>query len=192
MIDSAQGRPLVPVTSSDGQRVGTVALPTDIRGTLVVESDTEAEVIEEVVSLVLDVTVVGENGELITSFDEPIELCFETDQSEGDVCLGFYNDNEEWECEDYCLESTSEGVCGETRHLTSFALLLDSSAGSADKCGSGSTDYLYVYLSVSFVVAALIVVVIGALIGEYQLRSRLKFRERSLRSIEKTGALSTD
>lgn len=183
---------MIPVTGENGERVGSVSLPSDISGTLVVSSDTTAEVIDDVVSLVLDVTVVGGSGELITSFDDPIELCFQTNESEGDVCLGFYNDNEEWECEDYCLESTSEGVCGETNHLTSFALLLDSSAGSDDKCGSASTDYMYVYLSVGFVLFAVIVVVIGALIGEYRLRARLKGREQSFRSIERTSALSHD
>ena len=192
MIDPSEARPLVPVTNVEGQRVGTVSLPTDIRGTLVVGSDTTAEVIDDVVSLVLDVTVVGESGELITSFDDPIELCFETDQNEGDVCLGFYNENEEWECEDYCLQSTSDGVCGETDHLTSFALLLDSSAGSSDKCGSASTDYTYVYLSAGFVVFAVIVVVVGLIIAEARIRVKMRVREESFRSIERTGALSSD
>mmetsp|Transcript_3208 Transcript_3208/g.11201 ORF Transcript_3208/g.11201 Transcript_3208/m.11201 type:complete len:234 (+) Transcript_3208:3763-4464(+) len=191
VIDSSSG--LVPVTNANGVTIGTVQLPGNVQGALVVSSDTHAEVIDAVASIVLDVTVVGENGELITEFDDPIELCFNSDESKDDVSLGFYNDDNEWECEDYCLESTDSGVCGETKHLASFALLLDSGAGSSDECGSGSTDYLYVYLSAGAVGLAVITIVVFVVLLEVRVRVKAAQLNESFRSMNRSvNSLSTD
>lgn len=194
MFDGSEVDRFVPVRDTDGGQVGSVLLPQDTVGALVISSDTDAVPISAVVSIIVDVTVIGANGELITEFDDPIEICFETDEDEGDVCLGFYNEEGNWECEDFCLEATNDGVCGETDHLTSFALLLDSSAGSGDKCGSESTNYVIAYLSIAFISAAIVAVIVLAVLVEIRLRVKAYMLENEFRTMERgaTSGLASD
>lgn len=45
-------------------------------------------------------------------------------------------DPPEWKCQDFCLFTTDDGLfCGETDHVTNFAILLNGAgAGSASRC----------------------------------------------------------
>lgn len=167
----------VPVRDTDGQEVGSVKPPPGVEGVLVVQgSDPSIEYISQVVSIALDVTIRGTDGKEQTQFSDDIEICISTEGFDSDdVCLGFYNDDNEWECEDYCVdESTNEDgqkqICGGTKHLTNFALLLSSEANSSARCGSSSDNLLYVYLSVAFVGAAICIVVMAVVLIEVRLR----------------------
>lgn len=162
-----------------------MSVPDGTEGVLVITTNEELPVTPEVSSFVLDVTVLNESGEEVTKFEEPLQLCFASSFSVDEVCLGFYNSKGEWECEDYCLTNEGSGVCGMTDHLTNFALLLDSSAGSDEKCGSESTDYLIIYLSIAFVGLAVCIVVAAIVVYEARHRWVIAEREASFRSIGK-------
>jgi len=155
------------VRNEQGQEVGRVRVPHDSGGAVLVVNKASDNVvlIDEVVTDVVDVTVVDSNGEVVDKFDgDELEVCFSTAEFDtDDVCLGFFNEDEQWECQDYCLSSTTsdegeELLCGNTDHLTNFALLLDTDAGSSSRCGSSSMDLLYVYLSVAFVCISIFIV----------------------------------
>lgn len=183
-IGEASATSSAPIVVEDtvGRSVGSVAAPPTGPGVLVVSGESEDVVIvPEVSSIVLDITVLDTDGNSVTSFDEPFEICFSSDEhGSGDVCLGFFNSDGKWECEDYCLEESNDGLCGQSRHLTNFALLLDSEAGSESRCGSGSEDYLYIYLSVAFVCAAVFIVIVAAVAIEIKIRASTKSTDSRL------------
>lgn len=184
---------MVPIIDIEGEEVGSVTVPEGTVGALVVASDPKVVIIEEVVSRVVDITLVGSDGNVVTEFDEAIEICFETEEDKEDVCLGFFNTEGRWECEDFCLESSDDGrLCGESDHLTNFALLL-STADAGDKCESSSTDYVVLYLSIALVIVALVTVAVVAVWLELRLRSRRRSRESTFRDMERGVAdLTTD
>ena len=183
---------MVPIQGRAGEQVGSVTLPDGTSGALVISGGEEVVIIDAVVSMIVDVTLVSDSGEEITDFDDPIEICFETDEDEGDVCLGFFNDDQKWECEDYCLDAKDGSLCGETEHLTNFALLL-SNVDSSDRCGSGSTNYVILYLSIALVVVAILSVVVVAVTFEVRVRWNSLVLENTFRDLERnTGGLTTD
>ena len=65
----------------------------------------------------LSVTLI-QNGILVTSLDEPIEICIEPGENqelEDEICLGFFNENlRDWECQDCSVERNNSLVCGTT------------------------------------------------------------------------------
>jgi hypothetical protein len=175
------------VLDTDGTEVGSVKPPPDVEGVLVVQgSDTTVDYVPEVVSVALDVTIRSADGQEQTNFADDIEICFSTEGFDGDdVCLGFYTDKGTWECEDYCMDSSTDAdgqsqVCGGTKHLTNFALLLNNEAGSSSRCGSSSTDYLLVYLSIAFVGVAICIVVFAVVLIELRLRYSVRQTSKRL------------
>lgn len=88
---------------------------------------------------------------------EPIQLCFVVNQSDvtshkkKNSCLGYYDTTQNpkvWKCEDHCLKysKSSDGnvvACGDTPHLTSFAILFGGVAnGAGGACGDNNQDYI--------------------------------------------------
>lgn len=174
----------VTIRDREGAEVGSVTVPEGTAGVLILASDARVVIIGDIVSQVVDITIVSTEGETITVFDDPIEICFETEEEEGDVCLGFFNDEGRWECEDYCLKSSDGRLCGESDHLTNFALLL-STADSGEKCGSSSKEYVIAYLSMAFVVAAIVAVAVVVLSLEIRFRVKSQILEKSFRDLER-------
>jgi hypothetical protein len=85
--------------------------------------------------------------------------------------LAFLNEEtNKWECEDPCLESKGDLLCGSTSHFTSFALLL---AGT-EECGSENSEQnevLYI-LSASFIGVAIIIAGVCAVIADLKVRKK--------------------
>lgn len=165
-------------------------------GILVVSSPADTADISfpaNIVSPVLDIRVFAVDGSETTSFSgNDVEICFAKNGIDpDDVCLGYYNDKGAWECEDYCLDETSAGICGKSDHLTNFALLLDQDAGSSSKCGSTPGDqWVYVYLSTALVSCAIIAVLLGAIAVEIRLRRNryLLNKQLTVRTISTNGS----
>ena len=90
---------------------------------------------------IIDVTIVDENGVSLQPQGD-IEICIDSNGVDSDnPCLGFFNElNNEWECEDTCLEEDNKGLyCGITSHLSRFTLLLDPGGTTGnERCGSDS------------------------------------------------------
>ena len=92
----------------------------------------------EVVSTAVNILLFG------ATLSNSIEICFpQGDTSKKDSCLGYIDETQSppvWKCEDRCLKSKKENLCGKTKHLTNFALLL----GGMAKGGDCSDNYGYV------------------------------------------------
>lgn len=88
-----------------------------------------------------------------------------------------------WICEDECLEKSNNKnmLCGETDHLTSFALLLTGN-NSNSKCSDGNEDYIYAWLSLAFVSLAIIIVLVAVMSKEVQLYKRKQKINKFLKS----------
>jgi hypothetical protein len=82
----------------------------------------------------------------------------------------------EWKCQDPCLdESSNNTFCGKTDHLTSFAILLDASgSGGSSKCGDSNTFDIYFWLSIAFIIAAILIFIFASLV--YDIRIRISNR----------------
>jgi len=104
-----------------------------------------------------------------------VELCFSSSLAniEGQ-CLGFLNEQNQWECQDECLEPKNGQLCGTTTHFTNFALLL---GGGGDACGtSAEEDYVIAILSGSFIAAAFLIVLASGILVEVRLLIKRKQR----------------
>ena len=93
-------------------------------------------------SQVVNITVIG-SAEITSS----LQICLLANQtSKKDACLGYIDEKDDppqWKCEDRCLTKQSgDYYCGDTKHLTSFAILFEGIAkGSGDNCGD-ERDYI--------------------------------------------------
>jgi uncharacterized membrane protein YbjE (DUF340 family) len=100
-------------------------------------------------------------------------------------------DTNEWECEDECLESQGDLLCGTTSHFTSFALLL---AGTSE-CGSSNlveqNRVIYI-LSAIFIGVAIIIAIIAAVAADVRVRWRQhKFEKAMRRNSSKIQQMTT-
>lgn len=173
------------ITSPDGEPIGDVTIPP-----LNEESLLTIKLVPEVlqphgsgqpVTLVLDVVVTGPDGDVTEFGMEPVRLCFRGVDTVNDRCLGFVNADDQWECEDYCLDTDGqEGICGNSDHLTNFAVLLDSRGGSNSRCGSSSQDWRLVWASAALVCVAMLVVLAAVLVIEIRLRFNVSVDETRL------------
>lgn len=125
----------------------------------------------------------SDTGEPITSLNEPIELCLGELRGEdtNDVCLGFFDEETgDWECEDCSVQHRGASTCGQTDHLTNFAILLNSNDRS-QKCETDS-DLLFAWLSLGFVLAAIILIIIAIALIElwYLSKDFKKYRTLAL------------
>ena len=77
-----------------------------------------------------------------------------------DACLSFLNENNEWECEDKCLDSkTNERgettLCGNTNHFTTFAILFAVNLGD---CGDNNPE---LNAALGWIALGLVILAIG-------------------------------
>ena len=111
-----------------------------------------------------------------TTVSSSIEICLATPQdSDKNVCLGYIDESKvppEWVCEDKCLNSKDNYLCGKTDHLTSFALLFQGLA-KGGKCGSSQYEYIFgsslkdFYLIISFAGLAILIALIAIILYSF-------------------------
>ena len=152
---------------------------------------------QRLLSEILDITLVGEDGNLVTKLSPQLTICFPrpnvTRKSER-VCLSFFNERKaKWECEDECLTTTDNAgdtVCGQTDHLTNFALLLmgGSSQKDQDPCQSVSQNETLSWISLGMVIGAILIVAVGVVAVE--VRTRVE-RTRLEGVLHRAGVAST-
>lgn len=79
------------------------------------------------------------SGNEISLLDNSVEICLRSTGAGGDDgCLGYLDTSSAtptWRCEDECLKSHDDLLCGDTKHFTNFAILLG--GGGGGKCDSG-------------------------------------------------------
>ena len=143
---------------------------------------------QRLVSAVLNITLLDSQGNAITQLDSPLTIClalFNTLDKAQRVCLSYNDENKDkWSCEDECLTTVaSKGtngsngraksdhfLCGQTTHLTNFALLLTGN-DRENPCQSGPSNTLS-WISLGMVGGAVLLVIISAPIAELQFRRR--------------------
>ena len=169
------------IVNGNGNPIGSVTLPEGVEGDLAIQ------VIDIGLEFpVLDITL-SANGNLITQFDDPVEICFDVPPEYNDIevdeaCLSFLNeDTGEFECQDKCLETNDSQICGETDHFTSFSILLD---GGGSSCGSDDELDTYFWLSLGFVGGAVYCIIFAMLLLEFKIRTRNLASKRDVVIIE--------
>jgi len=131
------------IVSDDGDAVLSVppgALPVDVASTIKTVESTEVDAQRS--SQIVEVTLFDADGNEISQLDEPVTVCLKADTSKaGDGCLGYYDETSKtWKCEDECLKSNDDLLCGQTDHFTSFAILLGGSGGGKGPCDDDDKD----------------------------------------------------
>merc|ERR1712137_1461216 len=153
---------VVDITLPGGELIGTVVIPQ--RGNI------------ERGNTILDINLYDEFGNSIHELPGNLEICFVDNTDEDDACLGYYDvTNREWICEDECLKRENNSYCGETDHLTNFALLLGGTGGNrsgGDPCESYSPNYLFAWLSLAAVALACCCIIVGILAVEMKMRKK--------------------
>ena len=108
------------------------------------------------------------------------------------MCLGFLNERvspAKWECQDESLQIDQEGsLCGKTNHFTNFAVLLDSNAGRGGN-GPNSSYNIYNWLTLAFVLFAILVVTICVIAHESTLRYKKHKKKQEFAKVDKKAAL---
>lgn len=135
----------------------------------VVDSFVELKLSVTYSNSVAEVILVDQFGNEITSLAQPMEICLvpNIEGKRTEFCLAFYNEStEEWECEDYSVDKDRQfGLfCGTTDHLTNFALLLHGLSSSSD------TKFTMAWISLAFVIAALLCVLVSVILIEVKYR----------------------
>ena len=139
-------------------------------------------------SYVLDLTLSDPQGQPITKLEFPLTICLSVPNTTKDekLCLGYFDEHSgEWRCEDNCLSSPNttsdnEFLCGETDHLTNFALLLFGGEGGGGLCHSASENYTLSWVSFGMVVGAGFIVTLCVVLNEIRIRVLLFRRRRFL------------
>ena len=188
---------VVNLVTDQGVTVGSVSLPATITNSggqlqanfVAVNSTSLLPNPGGVGAVILDLSLTDSNGEAVTQLEEPIEICFDAPNNKkgkgGSLCLGFFDvKKNRWQCQDPCLTQQNGTFCGQTDHLTSFALLLQG-LGNTDPCASDSSGRVLVWLSLAFVCVAIIAVLVGVVIIEIRHRAIVHRRNQSFSKLGK-------
>ena len=149
---------------------------------------------------VVDISVFDENGNPITKFNNNIEIClqssiYDDDSDKNKECLSYFDESkQEWICEDRCLKSKSNNMqCGDTDHLTNFALLLDTGGGNGDPCDSDDNKIPVLFwvsigciiFSILFIMFSMVLIQIRYYIRNKQLENEFEMIDKSSRKLSK-------
>ena len=148
-------------------------------------------------SAILNITLLDSQGHSITQLDSPLIICFPLpDNAQIDpwrVCLSYYNEpKDKWICEDKCLTTAASNasksgpkggnlLCGQTDHLTNFALLLIGPE-EEDPCQSGKDNTL-TWISVGFAGGAILAVAFSVFLLEIYFRWKVYDMEKQLEKV---------
>ena len=195
----------VELSDTSGEvRVGGIFVPADLvnqANTTLIASYTDRFIdssnSQELSSIVLNITLLDGQGNFITELDSPLTICFAapngTKRSQN-LCLSFYDERKnKWRCEDECLTTgAARGVnasnagadgenllCGQTSHLTNFALLLIGGDGEAP-CLSGKGN-TFAWISLGMVGGAILAVSLSVVAIEINFRRTRYQTDRKLK-----------
>jgi hypothetical protein len=163
----------IPFSSGEGDPIAELTIPSLDDEAVLVVRELPSRLLptnSEAVTPAIDVVVMSPQGEVTQFSSDPVTLCFFNVDTTDNRCLGFINDEGDWECEDYCLTGSGGTVCGDSDHLTSFAILLDTEGGSDSRCGSSSLDLRLVWASSALVICAVVMVLLVVAAYEVHLR----------------------
>ena len=192
----ASVRELILPLSEMGEEVGSLFIPPNLSDkpntTLFIgNAGTQLGNQELLVSSVVNITLVSNEGLPITKLDSPLTICLQrSNSSKEKVCLGYYDESKaKWRCEDLCLTRSNgtdkNSFCGRTSHLTNFALLLKGN-DEKDPCQEGDQGNMLSFVSLGFVAGAIVVVAIAVVILEIRIRwKKIQLEAELARTLEK-------
>ena len=138
---------------------------------------------------ILNIVLVNNaNGELITELEAPLTICFAANKTKGNQCLGYFDEKKsKWKCEDKCLlrSKKDKSLCGQTSHLTNFALLLRSTGGGGggaegdDPCGSPPSLTL-TWVSMGLIGGAIIIIGLAVVVIEVIYRRQAFIKKKNM------------
>ena len=175
----------IELVNTNGNTEGLIFVPSALVGNLevIVATSSQSNIVGDTI---VDINLFNEFGESVTTLDSPIEIClfYNGNENTEDLCLGYYEEStEKWICEDECLQNEDDTLCGESPHLTSFALLLSGGNGrnrDNDPCGTDSFQFLYSWLSLAFVGCALCCILFAIIVIELFFLQGYKKKNRAL------------
>ena len=145
-------------------------------------------------SSVLNITLLDGQGNFITKLESPLTICFalpNKTKKGRELCLSYFDERKgKWKCEDQCLTSVvTKGansvrakeeklLCGETSHLTNFALLLVSNKREYP-CQSSENGTL-AWISLGMVCGAVLIVALSVLVVELHFRWKMYQLDKQL------------
>lgn len=187
--DSTTAPQQLNLVTSSGSLAGSLLVPSGVsaasRSLDVEYTQNKPSSSSRVGSVVISIVLLDENNQPITQLDEPMIVCLAADSMpdsvpKEDLCLSYYDEVvKEWVCEDDNLVDNGEGqLCGRTPHLTDFALLLGGVRGSDENWNTTMG-----WLSLGFVIGAIVIVVLSLVVLEIHIRSRTVQRTKRLRTI---------
>ena len=182
-----------------GVLIGTLSIPSGLSQrslstlNIVVVSGIPADFSRQLGGLILDITLLDRNGNLVTKLDDPLSICLPRppELARKDICLGFYDERQSrWKCEDPCLtnKDSKSLLCGQTDHLTNFALLLTGNLKGGDPCNPAVEKTLS-WISVGFVAGAIILVILSGIAVEIWVRVRILKENRELQQLGEKATL---
>ena len=145
---------------------------------------------------VVNVTAFKANGEPIFTFEEPVEICLSVppDTDKDEACLSFLNEDNEWECEDKCLdrEVNERGdtlLCGSTGHFTTFSILF---TGIQNDCNNNDSpvDTAIAWLSFGLICFAIIFVAFGVIMIEIRYRKNAAEVEKLMKNARESRIMA--
>ena len=122
--------------------------------------------------MVLDITLLNSEGEDVSDLDSALTICLPRPNNTNprDLCLGYFRDGkDQWRCEDLCLIRRGNELCGQTDHLTNFALLIMGNLND-DPCSTEIGHNVLAWISLGLVGLAILFVVIGVCLIEVRYR----------------------
>lgn len=184
----------IDIRVDDGRVVGTITVPPGL-----VESDPDEAIVlqagtvfidmanrilddnQMLGSVITDITLESSTQGRIRKLAQKLTICLEDVEEDQEKCLGYYNEKKErWECEDRCLKKKGNNYCGETDHLTSFALLL---GGGNQNCGN-PFDGTLAWISLGFVSGAVLIIILFAAINEFRIQYHKRNQAKFLHHLE--------
>ena len=110
------------------------------------------------------------------------------------ACLSFLNENNEWECEDECLEKDvnengDSTLCGFTEHFTTFSILLN---GIDNQCNKNDTvlETAIAWMSFGLICCAFLFIAMGITLIEIRYRRRALAFEKLLQNARESRIMA--
>ena len=81
--------------------------------------------------------------------------------------MSFYDEiTKKWICQDPCLKQIDSQLCGETDHLTNFAILLNGDEAGDDPCGSSDDIPILFWVSLGMCILSVCCILIAIVLIE--------------------------
>ena len=187
-VPSGKSVSTVDLVSPNGESVGIIIVPHQLSNqpnttlTITFVSNVPSDFSHQRLGgIIMDITLTDSENDQITQLDTPLTLCFERPANfslskDKNVCLSYFDEvREKWRCEDKCMANIPNRsvLCGETGHLTNFALLLSGNSGeTGNPCISVSQGNTLAWISLGLVAGAILIVALSVVVIEIRTRLR--------------------